>query len=231
MKVEPKQRIRLAELDLTQPDETHPLANLPARLNVVIFPSKFAPVIKQFWQHSGEGISSRFAQHALRVLEESEAASLQGPGVRGSGTNPRYRLGAYRLDVQQAALQNADERVAARDEELFVEERFGRNLEVTDADNAKVMLKKRIAGIVGDALDASDSGDPDCPNDNCGASNCNSSSAVTHGNIPSTAVDHDSIRGITENDVFLFPSGMSAVYNANRLVRTLFPGRKSVQFG
>ncbi|TPX40238.1 hypothetical protein SeLEV6574_g06728 [Synchytrium endobioticum] len=163
--LEPPHRIRLAELDLTTPDATRALAlaAIPARLHIVTFPTTCAAAAKQFWQHAGEGVSSRFAQHALRVLEDSP-------------------------DTDPAA--------AARDGELFVEERFGRNLDARDAQNAKHMLRKRIAGILGDASDR----------------------AATP-------------RGVTEADVFLFPTGMSAIYNAHKTALRLFPARKSVQFG
>ncbi|TPX31032.1 hypothetical protein SmJEL517_g05542 [Synchytrium microbalum] len=207
------QRIRLAELDLLMADDSHPLSGIPARLHIVLYSRTYASLAKQFWQHSGEGISSRFAQHALRVLEDSEAAAQQGPGVRGSGTNPRYRLGAYRVDAQVAAAQTADDVASARDEELFVEERFGRNLEVRDADNAKGLLRKRIAGIVGDLVVESESDD-----------------AKTDKNLDESH-ERKSLRGVTEDDVFLFPTGMSTIYNAHRLVMKIRPNLKSVQFG
>jgi len=37
--------------------------------------------------------------------------------------------------------------------------------------------------------------------------------------------------GIDESDVFLFPSGMAAIYCINRIIWRLFPGRRSVQYG
>ncbi|KAJ3248327.1 hypothetical protein HK104_007726, partial [Borealophlyctis nickersoniae] len=96
---------------------------------------------------------------------------------------------------------------AKMEEEMFVEERYGRNLDVRFANEAKITLRKRIAGILGDHLDS--------------------------GSVEKLGGDEQTDRevAVTEDDVFLFPTGMSSIYNTFRVILSLFPDRKTVQFG
>ena len=45
---------------------------LQASVQMVFFPEPAFGVAKQFWQHTGMGISSRFAEHCLALLSQSE---------------------------------------------------------------------------------------------------------------------------------------------------------------
>lgn len=40
------------------------------KVSAVIYPEEYWPVAKDFWQHSGEGISSRRAEFCQRALED-----------------------------------------------------------------------------------------------------------------------------------------------------------------
>lgn len=115
-------------------------------LFVVLFPQPLAPTAKQFWQHSGELVSSRLAEFACR---------------RGQPLTETEELDEY------------------------VEERYGRNMSWSSASAARNALRRRLSDL---------SGEP-------------------------------------KHNVFLFPCGISAIYNAHRFLTKLLPGLKGVQFG
>ncbi|RKO92711.1 cystathionine gamma-synthase [Blyttiomyces helicus] len=229
----PKPSIRLAELTLApRHNPTSPVADDPAtaltptvQLHAILLPSTLASLAKQFWQHSGEGISSRFAAHALHVLDANarsgEFAESLWTGVRaGPGLNPHYAGPAYRPRAQVAALAAAHEAGVRREQEQFVEERFGRNWDVREAVRAKRALRRRIAGVLGDAASLAGPAEDGPPPPTVAAA----------ADVEPVLSDRGVV-GVSEGDVFLFPSGMSAIYNAHRVVRKMFPDRKSVQFG
>lgn len=89
------------------------------KIAVVFIPESELKLAKNYWQHSGEGISSRMGEYVLQELKLSS--------------------------------QNEDERTN-KDYGQFIEERFGRNLDLRFADEAKVILKKRISGNLNEEL-------------------------------------------------------------------------------
>ena len=128
-------------------------------LYVIVHRKEDFSIAKQFWQHAGEGISSRAAEFALRVLSEKR------PSL------------------------NAEE-----ESSVYLEERFGRNMELSQGQTAKNELRSRLA----ESFFAEFERKP----------------------------QHD-----YSNDVYLFPSGMSSIYNAHRLLLGVFGPRKAIQFG
>ncbi|KAJ6256570.1 hypothetical protein Dda_8434 [Drechslerella dactyloides] len=84
----------------------------------------------------------------------------------------------------------------------FVELRYGRNLGSAAIQQAKLAIKQRISGIV-------------CPGE-----------PVTGENTSLI-----STRKLSANDVYLFPTGMSAIFNAYRIIRSCFGSMKMVEFG
>lgn len=92
---------------------------------VVFFPAEVFSVAKQYWQHTGEGISSRQAQYFQDKLEEPNT-NVQAPEA-------------------PTAAQESTESLANAPQEIFVEERFGRYLSAALADEAKPALKRRIS--------------------------------------------------------------------------------------
>ena len=110
-------------------------------LSIVHFERAVEAIAKEFWQHTGTGISSRFAQYALNEISGNPASSKDSLLLAAQG------------------------------------------------HEAKEILRRRIASF------------------------------LTKQNVQST-------------DVYLFPSGMAAIYQAQRLIHSHFPAdRKSVQFG
>ena len=91
------------------------------------------------------------------------------------------------------------------DQAVYLEQRYGRNLDVAAAKQAKGALRRRIAGVL-----------------------VRDESAVD-GEVEVA----QSIRGVavTEDDVFLYPTGMSAIWSAHQLALDAIGARKSVCFG
>jgi len=176
-------------------------------LSCVFFPKDSFSVAKQVWQHSGDGISSRRGEFCLKALRDGILQPVSGPAKAKSeelfakGPRRYQRGGSLNGVVPQAsggrdagATDKAWNALEDKDSAEFVEERFGRNLNATLASKAKLAIRRRISGCLTDdsELDqalANSSGD------------CNSRQ-----------------RGLTENDVYLYPTGMSSIFNTHRIL-------------
>jgi cystathionine gamma-synthase len=88
---------------------------------------------------------------------------------------------------------------------VYLEQRYGRNLDVAAVTQAKRALRRRIAGVL-----------------------VRDESAV-NGEVEVA----QSMRGVavTEDDVFLFQTGMSAIWTAHQLALDARGAKKSVCFG
>ncbi|KAG9005198.1 hypothetical protein FRB94_001746 [Tulasnella sp. JGI-2019a] len=232
-------------------------------LHVVFFPSGIFPLAKQFWQHTGDGISSRMAEACLEFLAEPE------PNVGGNTTPPRQMdsLENFTLDggvsapviakgpsryKPQASRYNANASFRqpavaisvpshrqqqpsssspntpdtieglTSDHTVYLEERYGRNLPISSASIAKRALRRRIAGVL--LRDSNTPTDPVAP-----LGEVEVSGAVV-------GESWRGVRNVKEDDVFLFPTGMSAIWHAHQLLLESAtkagaePG-KSVSFG
>lgn len=84
-----------------------------AKIAVVFFPEPEYGIAKQYWQHSGEGISSRMGEYVLQELQIAENNLAEDK-------DKEYKM--------------------------FIEERFGRNLNLGFVNEAKQALRRRIAG-------------------------------------------------------------------------------------
>lgn len=178
-----------------------------AELSAVLFPAKEFVVAKQFWQHTGDGISSRradFCQNAYKdgMLSDKNSAR-DGPPPRVSKGPKRYS----RLPSEYKPPVPVPKVNTVVDSSQYVEERFGRNLDAAFIDSAKLAIRRRIAGTlksnVGlqDALGLSSEG----------------------GRLS---------EGFSENDVYLYPTGMSAIFNTHRHLMSVRGGaKKSVCYG
>lgn len=87
----------------------------------------------------------------------------------------------------------------------FIEERFGRNLSVLLADQAKQAVRRRIAGVL--------------------TANVDLSEALNE------ASGEGRVAGLTDSDVFLFPSGMSSIFNTHQILLATRGPLKSICFG
>lgn len=78
----------------------------------VRFPHKLSPTSKQFWQHSGEVVSSRHAQIALKALQENaaEATSLKMHGTPTHLAVQQHIASLYLGEDASAADKDNDDR-------------------------------------------------------------------------------------------------------------------------
>lgn len=193
---------------------------ITSTLSVVIYPKELAPIAKQVWQHSGNGISSRRGEFCLRALQDGFLVEDKSFGASESFQRPckgprRYQGRGSVSGISRtpstptpsagtpSATTNGVE--DGRDYSQFIEERFGRNLSTLHANQAKVAVRRRIAGVLtadvelSEALEAASSG--------------------------------GRVAGISEDDVYLYPSGMSAIFNVHQVLMNARGPMKSICFG
>jgi cystathionine gamma-synthase len=222
-----KDLVRIIGLLPSVPSNTDVRENLTAvsSLFCVFFPKQHFSIAKQVWQHSGDGISSRRGEFCLKALTdgllipEGEAASMKhhqdqvckGPrryqrGGSQSGINGTSH--ASKPSTDSTASVGVDRDRDGNDLSRFVEERFGRNLNAKLASKAKVAVRRRIAGCLTDDSELDQALE-----------------APTDG-------QSRRIKGLTEDDVYLYPTGMSSIFNTHRILRACREEpRKSICFG
>ncbi|KAH9836087.1 PLP-dependent transferase [Rhodofomes roseus] len=222
--------VRLVQFLICPEDDVETLSQC-IELHIALFPGDAFPLAKQFWQHTGSCVSSRRAERCLAMLGES-------PGVDGAGipslavsrpptrvpnkhyskksfgkspprspSSSHFRNGPFRSPEE---VLKADEMLSA-DQSTYLEERYGRNLPLESAAACKRALRRRIAGVLV----------RDTPDDWSNAG----------GNKAEIGPSTRGVDDVTEDDVFLFPTGMSAIWHAHQLALAARPAAKSVCFG
>ncbi|KAF8629819.1 hypothetical protein AX15_003264 [Amanita polypyramis BW_CC] len=215
----------------------------PTSLYIVLFPGHAFPIAKEFWQHTGFGISSRFAARFLALLEERNGGTgAGGPGQmslgggkvhnkhysvkssgdvlgglhsRGDSFDEAARRANGRTGLgKDSAEKDGDENELSPDHTVYLEERYGRNLPVSVAASAKRALRRRLAGV----LIKDTAGD-------CAGEPCEGQTSLELG--PSSRA----VRDVAEGDVYLFPNGMSAIWSAHQCLLEVGPRAKSICFG
>jgi cystathionine gamma-synthase len=204
---EPKGTIRIAQFEIAPNDVKMELNRVP--VHIVLFPQDAFPIAKQFWQHSGDIISSRLAEYCLRIMDEnnklnelnqSSKKELYKPkGTMGSRSRSHYG-GSRAAKIAEKPVE--EESV---DQTTYLEERYGRNLPVKFANDAKIALRRRIAGVL-------------------------TSENQTIKDLETSSKDLEEqrqlkgdrgIKGISEQDVYLYVCGMSAIYHAHQIAMLL----------
>lgn len=182
-------------------------------LSSIIFPAEEFAIAKQFWQHTGDGISSRRAEFCLNAYEEAVLSDKNSAAVPSSSPPSRVSKGPKRYSrLPQEYRSPAPVPVSVSkvdtgvDSSQYVEERFGRNLDSAFIDSAKLAIRRRIAGTLKSNVGLQDA---------MGLS--------SEGGRLS--------EGFSENDVYLYPTGMSAIFNTHRLLLAARGPKKSVCYG
>lgn len=218
-----------------------------SNLACVFFPKEHFSVAKQVWQHSGDGISSRRGEFCLKALKDGilqpvaapscskskhaddvytkgprryqRPASRNGIGHDGSATptdhvnKPEPHTTTLNNTTAAAAgAVDVDADAEDKDHAQFVEERFGRNLNVKLATQAKLAIRRRISGCLTDDSDL------------------DQALASSRGDCSGRQ------RGLSEDDVYLYPTGMSSIFNTHRILLSIAEAkgqepRKSICFG
>lgn len=191
-----------------------PLDNYVARFSAIFFPSSEFYLAKQYWQHSGEGISSRMAEFCFNKLTDHTPSNspsalltsqtndfkLHKPGSKCGGFHKNSACQADNHDhTDENSEKEAEEKSGAQESQIFLEERYGRNLDLSFAKDAAQALKRRISTKINEG-------------------------ATAMATVPTKQVE--------ENDVYLFPTGMTSIFTAHRLLMDLLgKDLKSVCFG
>ncbi|CAI7574196.1 unnamed protein product [Penicillium viridicatum] len=186
-------------------------STVTSSLSCVIYPKEYASVTKQVWQHSGNGISSRRGEFCLRALEDGflvedkGLATAEAISQRPCKGPRRYQSvsGARKGSVGESPPKSNNE--DGRDYAQFIEERFGRNLSTSLANQAKLAVRKRIAGVL--------TADVELPE------------------ALETASSEGRVAGISEEDVLLYPTGMNAIFNAHQTLLATRGDLPSICFG
>lgn len=213
-------------LDASNPDAA-PLKPINPTVSAVLFLPEAFPFAKQYWQHSGDGISSRRAEfcHSLLsqhlLVPDATSKSPLSPTVRQvQRKGPRrYQQRQTSIDETPAisippptkptATQQSNNSPVPDSEESsrFVEERFGRNLDISLVARAKAAIRRRIAGTLTHDVD------------------------LRNHPLPQAEPSNRGVSGLTENDIYLFPGGMNAIFNTHRFLLHARGSVKSISFG
>ncbi|OAA54516.1 cystathionine gamma-synthase [Niveomyces insectorum RCEF 264] len=288
-------------LDPAQPAAA-PFRPLAPTISAVLLPSPEAfAVAKQYWQHSGDGISSRRAEYCHKLftagllvrVDETDAtgtASARG----GSGTSTAATSGVvpavatptptptppaaspmkavrgpkrYRRPMSPTASTTAAPATTpittngrpvtpqspsgangattttsdlAEDEDSdetarYLEERFGRNLDLSFVRRATSAIRRRITGALTADNDVelerrgSLSPPPPPPPADVVVGNGDGT-----GTAPTAATHFRGVAAVREEDVYLFPCGMNAVFHAHLFLLAARPDardRPCINFG
>ncbi|KAL5332645.1 pyridoxal phosphate-dependent transferase [Aspergillus crustosus] len=213
-KVPPKEAYKIRILNFAPtPQLEAELPTITPLLSCVLYPKEYSKIAKEVWQHSGDGVSSRrgeFCLGALRddLLVERKSAAADAASQRFFKGPRRYQGRSSINGIGKGGSPGAipaNKPLEGRESIQFIEERFGRNLGVTLAYQAKVAVRKRIAGVLTTDVDLNEA-------------------------LEKTS-EEGRIAGLAESDVFLFPTGMSSIFNSHRMLLNARGPMKSICYG
>lgn len=195
-----------------------PLKPLHPTVSAVLFAPEAFSFAKQYWQHSGDGVSSRRAEfchglftQGLLVREDSHKPPTS-PVRQLPCKGPRRYQRPMSVDenLSPAPAKNGQPHGTGPDSDetsRFVEERFGRNLDISLVERAKTAIRRRIAGTLTSDVD------------------------VRKHPLPQAEPSNRGVHGLDEHDIYLYPMGMNAIFNAHRLLLSARGSMKSIEFG
>lgn len=211
--------IRILDLEPDPRNETIiSVKRASPRFSAVIFPNLIFKIVKAFWQHTGDGISSRRAEVCHRAFDEGLLIDTRAADeTRRMCKGPKRYQRHASVDISTPppilnghTIPNGDANAVSDglDQTQFIEERFGRNLELSLASSAKLAVRRRIAGAVTAEVNLSD-------------------------DFESKQEDRANYRtrGLSEDDVYLYPTGMSSIFNSHRTMLAARGQLKSICYG
>ncbi|KAH7029362.1 pyridoxal phosphate-dependent transferase [Microdochium trichocladiopsis] len=201
---------------------------LKPAMSAVICPTALYPVAKQYWQHSGDGTSSRRAEFCHRLFKEDLLVPAQTsprlpqqPQKVSRGPRRYQRASVDESLAKMAAAANghpqnghpsamtdsgsADE-TEAFESSRFLEERYGRNLALSLVENAKSAIRRRIAGVLTTEIDLNSA-------------------------LPTMDSNARGLTNLREDDIYLVPCGMNAIFTTHQTLLKARGSLKSVNFG
>ncbi|EGD94491.1 cystathionine gamma-synthase [Trichophyton tonsurans CBS 112818] len=205
---EDKTGVRIVRLVMPPQITPEELNGITSELCTVLYPQKYGSISKQVWQHSGSGISSRRGEFCLKALkggylvEESQAqAQGQAKGAKADSVIHKGPKRYQKVESHGSTKQAEPTSTGEGEFSQFIEERFGRNLDMCLANDAKLAVKRRIAGTF--------------------------SATEAYSHNPENA----RIPGLSEEHVMLYPTGMNSIFNVHQLLLKARGPLKSICFG
>ncbi|KAF5724962.1 cystathionine gamma-synthase [Fusarium mundagurra] len=213
-------QVRIIDFTLDKSKELSPvLKKLTSTISAVVYPSEVFPIAKQYWQHTGEGTSSRRAEFCHGLFKDDHlipAARSRTPPEASQGRpfrGPRRYTRPGSIDgvsspAPSTPKQSSPETpVESLESSRFLEERFGRNLDLSMVERAKSAIRRRIAGAMAHDVD------------------------LNNGPLPAMTSNSRGMPNLEENDVYLYPAGMNAIFNAHRALLHAREPAQSINFG
>jgi cystathionine gamma-synthase len=200
----PGSQVRILDLVPNVERETTDMKFASPQVSAVLYPGDQFSIAKTFWQHSGEGVSSRRAEYCHELLKEGLLVekSTTDSSQRFCKGPRRYRKSVNRdISTQPGPLE-------VKDSTSFIEERFGRNLELKFAAKAKSAIKRRIAGSLTADIALEE--------------------ALA---LKNDGIGKRQMAEVSEDDVYLYPCGMNAIFNTHRSLMASRSPLKSVMYG
>ncbi|KAB8342971.1 hypothetical protein FH972_022566 [Carpinus fangiana] len=181
----------------------------------VIHPLDCAKLAKSFWQHTGEGVTSRRAEYCRRLFDEGllvESGHASLPLKLSKGPRRYKKDLSYDDEPPPDAVQNGSTAGGLEngDRARFLEERFGRNLGIEMSERAKIAVRRRISGSLTADTDIDEALE--------------------------TSKDNREMRDVANfsvSDVYLYPGGMNSIFSTHRMIMLARGAdcRKSICFG
>ncbi|KAG0647171.1 O-succinylhomoserine (thiol)-lyase [Hyphodiscus hymeniophilus] len=203
--------------------DSETLAKVSPSISAVLFPKELFAIAKQYWQHSGDGVSSRRAAFCHELFRQGilvDRKTLQ-PASNGYGKSfkgpRRYQRGSIDKsspkshksveEVNETHQMTAKTGAEVNESSQFVEERFGRNLGVSFVDNAKSAIRRRITGSLMGEIDLA--------------------------TVPTveTTSPRRGVAELSEDDVYLYPCGMNSIFMTHQMILKARNPMKSISFG
>ncbi|KAL4949726.1 PLP-dependent transferase [Aspergillus filifer] len=196
------------------------IAGITPSVSAVIFHEDLFPVAKQYWQHSGDGVSSRHAEFCHTLFSESKLV-----GSKSSPSKLAQRVGPKRyqrdfVDQIYSKIKNVSSEkpegshqmppgdpAESQESTQFLEERFGRNLDISFIDNANLAIHRHIVGSLLGEVDLA---------------------VELRSKITSYS---RGVKGLSDDDVYLYPCEMNAIFNTHRMLLEPRGQLKSIMFG
>ncbi|RAH66168.1 PLP-dependent transferase [Aspergillus aculeatinus CBS 121060] len=190
------------------------IAKVSSSISAVILQEDLFPIAKQYWQFRRQDLKS-----TSRVLDGfcAHRTGIADVGTVAADSELRRRPRGYQRDsaidrrrTSPEAEKNHKAATESWEETQFLEERFGPNLDLSFVDNARIAIRRRLAGYLVDEMDPT------------------STAAVEKS---SSQTNSRGVTGLSDDDVYLYPCGMDAIFNTHWLLLAVRGQRKSISFG
>lgn len=178
---------------------------IESEVGIVFFPASEFPLAKQYWQHSGEGISSRMGEYVLKELFDNEGKDQARARSRNKQELQAQSIQKKSPSISASMRSNSlgQNEEAEREFNTFIEQKYGRVLDLKFSKEAKLALRRRICGKADKSHNQEEEMDK-----------------ARRGKF------------LSETDVYLYPTGMASIFNAHQAVLAVEENpKKSVCFG